>query len=169
MSPNSLLSSPLCGDVSAWPAQHSERDAVSWLSPWPPCSHRCHQFQILTLNWRTKLRANSTISHNTGLQGNRFKWTEVEKCLHIAHVSLSLVWTLYGVSIDKDRPGVLRSMGVTKSWIGLSGWTTNGQYQYCLFSLWNLHSYIRNFFFWPQGFGICDISSTVSLHWLKQK
>ena len=25
-------------------------------------------------------------------------------------------------------------------------------------SLWNLHSYIRNFFSWPQGFGSCDIS-----------
>ena len=38
-------------------------------------------------------------------------WTEVEKTLHIAHFCLSLVWTLYGMSIDKDRPGVLWSMG----------------------------------------------------------
>ena len=111
----------------------------------------------LTLYWRTKLRAKSTISPNTGLQGNRFTVNRGgEDSSHCPLLSLScvdIIWEVYW----QGQAWCAVVHGVTKSWIGLSWWTTNGQCQYYLFSLWNLHSYIRNFFSWPQGFGSCEI------------
>ena len=68
----------------------------------------------------------------------------MEKSLHIAHFSFFLVWTLCEMSVDKDREASRAAvLGVSKIWTGLSDWTTNGQWQHSLYSLWNLHSCVR--------------------------
>ena len=77
------------------------------------------------------------------------QWMEMEKSLHIAHFSLSSIWTLYGISLNKDRGAWCTEVCQT----GLNDWTTHGQCPYFLYSLWNLYSWVRSFFSWPQGFG----------------